>query len=204
VKKLKEEKMPKTKFLHGFLVFILIFSFVLFIGCAKPPTKEVESAEKAIAEAEQKEADLYVQDVFHKAEDSLKKAKDLIAVKKYKEARKAAEDAASFAQQAIPMVELNKAKMKAEAEQIVQEVQGGMDEVKSLVAKAIKKKSPINREEIQGMIGKWEVDLVGVKEQLEAQKVRQAYDQLILIKGQITSQKESLTSALEQKPATKK
>jgi hypothetical protein len=196
--------MPKTKFLHGFLVFILIFSIALFSGCAKPPTQEVKSAENAIAEAKQKEADLYVQDVFQKAEDSLKKAKDLIAVKKYKDAKKAAEDAANFAQQAIPMVELNKAKMKAETEQMVQEVQGGMDEVKSLVAKAIKKKSPINREEIQGMIGKWEVDLVNVKEQLEAQKVRQAYDQLVLMKGQITSQIESITAALEKKPAAKK
>lgn len=197
--------MQKTKFLTVFLVLILVFSVSIITGCAKPPTKEVESAEKAIAEAKLKEADLYVQDVFMKAEDSLKNAKDLITLKKYKEAKKAAEDALSFAQQAIPMVDLSKAKMKAEAEQMVQDVQGALDELKSMVAKAPKKKSPINREEIQGMIGKWEVDMVNIKDQLEAQKIRQAYDQLKSMGDEIKAQKGSITAAMEQqKTAAKK
>ncbi|HKZ57180.1 MAG TPA: hypothetical protein VJ024_05725 [Thermodesulfovibrionales bacterium] len=196
--------MPKTKFLTVFLVSILVFSVTIIIGCAKPPTKEVESAEKAIAEAKLKEADLYVQDVFMKAENSLKKARDLVAVKKYEEAKKAAEDALSYAQQAIPMVDLNKAKMKTEAEQMVQDVQGAMDEMKSIVAKAPKKKSPINREEIQGMIGKWEVDMVSIKEQLEAQKIRQAYDQLKSMGEEIKAQKESIVAAMGQQKAEAK
>ncbi len=196
--------MPKTKFLTVFLVSILVFSVTIITGCAKPPTKEVESAEKAVAEAKLKEADLYVQDVFMKAEDSLKKAKDLVAVKNYKDAKKAAEDALSDAQQAIPMVDLNKAKMKTEAEQMVQDVQGAVDELKSIVAKAPKKKSPINREEIQGMIGKWEVDMVSIKEQLEAQKIRQAYDQLKSMGEEIKAQKESIVAAMEQQKAEAK
>ena len=190
--------MPKTKFLTVFLVSILVFSVTIITGCAKPPTKEVESAEKAIAEAKLKEADLYVQDAFMKAEDSLKQARDLVAVKKYEEAKKAAEDALSYAQQAIPMVDLNKAKMKTEAEQMVQDVQGAMDEMKSLAAKAPKKKSPINREEIQDMIGKWEVDMVSIKEQLGAQKIRQAYDQLKSMGEEIKARKESIVAAMEQ------
>jgi len=196
--------MPKMKFLTVFLVSIFVFSVSIITGCAKPPTKEVESAEKAIAEAKLKEADLYVQDVFMKAEDSLKKANDLIVAKKYKEAKKAAEDALSFAQQAIPMVDLNKTKMKTEAEQMVQDVQGMLDELKSIVAKAPKKKSPINREEIQGMIGKWEVDMVSIKEQLEAQKIRQAYDQLKSMGEEIKAQKESVTAAMEQQKTAEK
>jgi hypothetical protein len=196
--------MLKKKFLAVFLVSILAFSVSIITGCAKPPTKEVESAEKAIAEAKLKEADLYVQDVFMKAEDSLKNANDLIAAKKYKEAKKAAEDALSFAQQAIPMIDLNKTKMKTEADQMVQDNQGMLDELKSIVAKAPKKKSPINREEIQGMIGKWEVDMVSIKEQLEAQKIRQAYDQLKSMGEEIKTQKESVTAAMEQQKAAEK
>jgi hypothetical protein len=196
--------MLKMKYLTVFLVSILAFSVSIITGCAKPPTKEVESAEKAIAEAKLKEADLYVQDVFMKAEDSLKNANDLIAAKKYKEAKKAAEDALSFAQQAIPMIDLNKTKMKTEADQMVQDNQGMLDELKSIVAKAPKKKSPINREEIQGMIGKWEVDMVSIKEQLEAQKIRQAYDQLKSMGEEIKTQKESVTAAMEQQKAAEK
>lgn len=196
--------MLKKKSLAVFLVSILIFSVSIITGCAKPPTKEVESAEKAIAEARLKEADLYVQDVFMKAQDSLKNANDLIAAKKYKEAKKAAEDALSFAQQAIPMVDLNKAKMKTEADQMVQDNQGMLDELKSMVAKASKKKSPINREEIQGMIGKWEVDMTSIREQLEAQEIRQAYDQLKSMGEEIKAQKEGVTAAMEQQKASEK
>lgn len=189
-------------------IFIFSFTIVIFFlltnGCAKAPIKDVEKAEKAIAEAKLKEADLYVQDIFKKAEDSLKEAKELIALKKYKEAKKAAEDAVRFAQQAIPMVELNKAKMKTEAEQMVQDVQGSLDELKTMVSKALKKKSPIDREEIQGNIGKWEVDLEGVKEQLEAQKVRQAYDLIKKIKEEIKTQKENIVVVLEQQKAAEK
>jgi F0F1-type ATP synthase membrane subunit b/b' len=196
--------MFKKHLFYGFLVVMLSFSLMLLYGCAKPPTKEVENAERAIAEAKQKEADLYVQDMFMKAEDALKNANNLIAVKKYKEAKKAAEDAASLAQQAIPMVETNKAKMKTEVEQMIPEVQGTMDELKSLVAKAIKKKAPINREEIQSSIGKWEIDMVSVKDQLLGDKIRQANDQLISMKEQMKMQKEILVAAVEQEPAAQK
>ncbi|NWF52976.1 MAG: DUF4398 domain-containing protein [Nitrospirae bacterium] len=195
--------MKSTKFHFIFLVTIIIFSLMIN-GCAKPPTKEVENAEKAIIEAKSKEADLYVEDIFTKAEDSLKKAKELIAIKKYKEAKKAAEDASSFAQQAIPMVELNKAKMKTESEQMVQDVQESLNELKSMVSKVPKKKSPINREEIEGKIGKWEVDLVSIKEQLEAQKVRQAYDLIKAMSEEIKTQRENLTAALEQQKTAEK
>jgi hypothetical protein len=94
--------------------------------------------------------------------------------------------------------------MKTEAEQMVQDVQGAMDEMKSIVAKAAKKKSPINREEIQGKIGKWEVDMVSIKEQIEAQKIRQAYDQLKSMGEEIKAQKESIAAMEQQKAEAKK
>ena len=189
---------------YRFLAVLLSLSIAILYGCAKPPTKEVENAEKAIAEAKQKEADLYVQDVFTKAQDALKNAKDLIAVKKYMEAKKAAEDAANLANQAILMVEPNKAKMKTEVEQMIPEVQGTMDELKSLVAKAIKKKAPINREEIQSSIGKWEIDMVNVKDQLRGGRIRQANDQLISMKEQMKMQRELLVAAAGQESVVKK
>ena len=60
-------------------VFILVLSLVMITGCAKPPTQEVTQAEKAIGEAKHKEADIYVKDIFTKAEHTLKKAKDLMS-----------------------------------------------------------------------------------------------------------------------------
>jgi len=196
--------MVKKQYLYILLIAALLLSTGLLCGCAKPPTQEIENAEKAIADAKQKEADLYVQDVFARAEDSLKRAKDLVAEKKYKEAKQAAEEAMNLAQQTIPMIEPNKEKMKAETEQMIPEVQGTLDEIKSLVAKAVKKKASINREEIQGSIGKWEVDMVTVKDQLQGGRIRQASDQLMSIRDQLKLQKETLTAVLEQEPAARK
>ncbi len=189
--------------LYGFLVIMLSFSMV-FLGCAKPPTMEIENAEKAITDAKQKEADLYAQETFMMAEDSLKKAKDLVAIKKYKEAKQAAIETVKLAQQAISMVEANKAKMKTDVEQMVTDIQAGLDGVKSLVSKATKKKAPINREEIQGIIGKWEVDFVIAKDQLQTGKIRDAHDMLKAMQEEIKAQKETIVALLEPKTAEKK
>lgn len=195
--------MLKGDLFKRLLVLSVVFTFAILSGCAKPPTKEMENAEKALAEAKQQEADLYVEDVFTKAEESLKKAKDLVVEKKYKEAKTSAEETGKLAQQAISMVEANKAKMKAEAEQMAQDVQAAMDDLKSFIAKAIKKKAQINREEIQGMIGKWEVDMVNIKDQIQTGKIRRAHDQLTLMKEQIKSQREGIAATLEAKAEKK-
>ncbi len=186
-----------------FFVWVVALSFVVLSGCAKPPTKEIEIADKAVAEAKQKEADLYVQDVFAKAEEALKKAKGFVVEKKYKEAKSSAAEALSLAQQSLAMIEPNKAKMKTDAEQILIDVQTSLGELKSSVAAAIKKKAPINREEIQGMIGKWEIDLVNIKDQLQSEKTRQAYDLLVSLQAQVKSQKEGIAAAMEPASAKK-
>ncbi len=195
--------MRKTKYFYWFLVLSLVLFCSVILGCAKPPTEEIIKAEKAVDEARQKEAALYVQDVFTKAEESLKKAKDFVAVKKYKEAKVAAEETVKLAQQAVSLVEPNKVKMKEEAEKLMQEVQKELDDLKTSVAKAIKKKAPINREEIQNMIGKWEVDMATIKDKLQSQQIKQAYDDLKTMKEQVNAQKEGVTTALEAKAAKK-
>ena len=187
-----------------FLVLFAALFFAFLSGCAKPPTMEIEKAGKAVAEAKQKEADLYVQDTFSKAEEALKKAKSYVDEKKYKEAKASADESLGLAQQSITMIEPNKAKMKADAEQIVLDVQNSLNELKATVVKAIRKKAQINREEIQGAIGKFEIDMVSAKEQLQAGKIRQAYDQLISVQQQLKSQKDSLDSSLGIATAEKK
>lgn len=196
--------MLKRKDINRILVLMVVLSFALLSGCAKPPTEEITKAETAVAEAKQKAADLYVQDVFAKAEESLKKAKDLVAAKKYKEAKEVAEETARIAQQSVSMVEAHKAKMKQEAEQMVKDIQGAMAELKTSVAMAIKKKARINREEIQGMIGKWEIDMVNINDQIQTGNIRQAYDSLSSIKEQVKSQAEGIAAALEPETADKK
>jgi hypothetical protein len=195
--------MRREARLCGALAVAVLVCIFLLSGCAKPPTEEIAKAEKALGDAKTKEADIYLEDGFKKAETALKKAKDLLAQKEYKDAKAAAAEASSGAQLLSSQVDAAKAKMKTEAEQMLQEVKAQTNELKTLVADAVKRKVPINREEAQTLIGKNEVDLINVKVRLETGKIRQAYDDLKIMKSQTAAQKEKLMAALPPAPETK-
>ena len=104
------------------------------------------------------------------------KATDLVTAKKFDEAKTAALEATKMVQQAASLVEENKQKMKVELETMLPAVQKAIDEVKTLAATAIKKKAVPSKDELQSAIGKLELDMTAVKEQLQAGKIRQAMD----------------------------
>jgi hypothetical protein len=186
----------------GLIACMFLLSFIF--ACAKPPTQEIADAVKAIADAKAKEADLYVQDVFAKAQDEMKKANEMVTAKKYTEAKTAAMDAAKMAQQAASLVEQNKQKMKGELEAMLPDLQKSLDEVKSLAATAIKKKAVASKDELQSAIGKLELDMTNVKEQIQSGQIRQASDLAKSLIEQAKSQKQSLTDAMGQQKEAKK
>jgi F0F1-type ATP synthase membrane subunit b/b' len=192
-----ETKAPFPLFTY--IPLILIIYLALLSGCAKPPSEEMEHAAKAIAEAKQKEADLYVEDAFKKAEDALQRAHDLIAEKEYEEAKTAAIEATRLAKNARSMVEFNKEKMREETEQMLENVRTSIDEVKILAAKALKKKAPVNRDDIQGFIDRWESEIIRLKDNLDEQGIRHGFDKLVVIQKQIKYQKDNLNILLNQK-----
>lgn len=186
----------------AYVVFMImvVLSFTL-LGCTKPPTEEMTKAEKALEEAKQKEAPTYVPDLFKKAEESLNKAKDYVTNKKYKEAKQIAIETETLGRQAIAGIEAAKTKIKTEAEQVAQDVQKGIDDLKALVAGAEKKKAlAAAREEVQGVITKWETDFASIKEKLQS-KTKEASDELKAMKDQIDKKKEEAASLLTAPPA---
>lgn len=193
--------MNRVVWKTGLIVCMFVLSFI--IACAKPPTQEIADAAKAIADAKAKEADLYVQDVFTKAQDEIAKANEMVAAKKYTEAKTAAMEAAKMAQQAVSLVEQNKQKMKEELEAMLPDVQKTLDEVKGLAATAIKKKAVASKEELQSAIGKLELDMTDVKEQIQSGKIRQASDLAKSLAEQINTQKQTLTDAMGQQKTVK-
>jgi phage-related protein len=195
--------MKQTLWKMG-LIVVCMCALSLIFACAKPPTKEIADAEKAIADAKANEADLYVQDVFTKAQDEMKKAGEMVTAKKYDEAKTAAMEAAKMAQQSVTLIEQNKQKLKEELEAMLPNVQKALDEVKTLAATAIKKKAVASKDELQSAIGKLELDMTAVKEQLQAGKIRQAVDLAKSLIEQANAQKQTLTDAMAQlKPAKK-
>jgi hypothetical protein len=203
VQKIGEIKMWKKYWWLIPLFIVLVLVILLLAGREKPPTQEMTNAEKAIAEAKQKEASIYAPDIFSKAEESMKKAKDLTREKKYKEAKKAAEDTINLAKQAVSQVEPNKAKMKAEAEQMISDLRKGIDELRGLIAKPSKRMTQREKKELEELIQKWEKDLANTEAMIGAQKVRQAYDQLMALKKEVDSKRERFIPSPEEEKGIK-
>lgn len=177
------------------------FFFALVMGCAQPPTEEMASADKAVAEAKAKEANLYANDAFKKAEDSLKKAKDQVVAKQYKEAKQVAIDTIALAQQAIAGAAAWKAKMQEDAAKIAADVEKALDELKTDVAQAIKKKLPVPKEEIQAAIGKWGGDLTAAQNKLKGGKVNEALGEIKAMMTAVSAKKEEIAKLVASAPA---
>ncbi|MFH1490032.1 MAG: DUF4398 domain-containing protein, partial [Pseudomonadota bacterium] len=171
--------MSKKTILFVILGVVIIFLiFILVRGCDKPPTEELSQAEKAIAEAKQKEADLYAQDIFKKAEEAFRKAKEFMGGKKYEDAKKAALETVTLARQAITEGEQNRAKLKAEAEQMLSEVEKSLHRLKNLLEKSLKTRGPRETKEMQGMIAQWEKNIATIREMIRGGKIHGALEQL--------------------------
>jgi hypothetical protein len=192
--------MASRRSMYVISMIMVFLSLTLITGCTKPPTEEMTKAEKAVEEAKQKEAPVYVPDLFKKAEESLKKAEGYMAAKKYKEAKPVAIETEALARQATAGIEAAKAKIKTDAEQVVQDVQKGIDDLKALIASTEKnKKLAAAREEVQGIITKWEADFVSVKEKLQS-KTKEASDDLKALKEQVEKKKEETAAILTAPP----
>ena len=188
----------------GFLAIVAVFSFVVFTGCAKPPTEEMAKAEKAIMDAVQKEAPTYVPELMKKAEDALKKAKDLVVAKKYKEALPVVVEAETLAKKAAAGVAEAKAKMKKDAEPVVQEIEGTIGEVKTGIeglANTKNKAAAAARDEVQAMVTEWETKFNAVKEKLGGEKIKEAVEELTAVKDEIAAKKEEVMTKLTPPPA---
>ena len=193
--------MLKKRNVLSLLCVLVAFSFVMVMGCASPPTEEMAKADKAIAEAKEKEANLYAQDALKKAEDAFKKAKDQVAAKQYKEAKQAAIDTVALAQQAIAGVEAGQAKMKEDAAKMAADVDKALDELKTDVVTAIKKKLPVPKEEVQAAIGKWGGDLAAVKDKLQGGKISEALGELKAMMTAVSAKKEEIAKLVASAPA---
>ncbi len=193
--------MLKKRNLLSLLCVLVAFSFTLVMGCAQPPTEEMAKADKAVADAKAKEANLYATDAFKKAEDAFKKAKDQVAAKQYKEAKQAAIDTVALAQQAIAGVAAGQAKMKEEAAKMAADVEKAIDELKTDAAKASKKKLPVPKDEVQATIGKLGVGLAAAKDKLQGGKISEALGELKAMMTAVSAKKEEIAKLVASAPA---
>ncbi len=90
-----------------------------FVACEQPPEEEIKAAEGALSKAKAAEADVYAEEIFRSATNTLKDSKDKVEQGEYKEARAAAIEAEERANQSVSQAETNKAKTRDGAQAII-------------------------------------------------------------------------------------
>ena len=121
---------------------------------------------------------------------------------KYKDALKTAQEASALALQAISQVEQSKKEMGEETERLILESEKFLEELKILAARAIKSNLSIEREEILSSIGKYEIDMLEIKEQFRTQNIRHAYNQVSNTMTNMQDKKAAIQHALDVQPQT--
>jgi uncharacterized protein YhaN len=186
MEQLQSINMGSGYIILGIVVVLAITAFVWITFLKKgtgPSAEEVKNAEMALSEAKQNEADLYAQDEYKKAEDSLARATHLMAARDNRKAKNAIEDATVQARQAGKAVELNRAAMKAEDEKMLSDFNQQVDALKIRVADTGTNTPAKVSREVQELVGKWEIMKMRIPELIQRGKIRAAYDELKTISG---------------------
>src|SRR3954468_9202775 len=95
---------------------LAVVAAVSSAACGDPPEKEMQQAQGAIDTARAAGADQYARDEFAAAEEALKKARDAVQERDYRQALNSALDARERAQTAAKESVNHKATARADAE----------------------------------------------------------------------------------------
>lgn len=176
--------------------FIVALSAILMVvlvsGCAKAPQQELDAAKAALEAARQAEANVYLADEFKAAQDSLNAALTEIETqnskfaltRNYNKAKNLLAAATNIASDLASRVEAKKEEVKAQAEQLMTDLQTGLAD-----AKALLKKAPRGKE------GK--VVLDAIQSEINAVETSMADATNLLNNGNFMAAKDKLTAALQ-------
>ncbi len=122
----------------------VVLALLSIIGCGgPPPDAEVQAAEQALQSAQQAGADVYSQEGFQEAQQSLEAARQEIAVQQektfgvdYTNALELLETAKSKAEEAAAGVEERKEELRAQAQQAEQEASEAIEQANEALRRA--------------------------------------------------------------------
>ena len=138
---------------------VIFVFFLVILGCAGEPKQELTTAKEALEKAREAQADRYALDIFTLAENSLTEAEDLIAQKKYSEAKQLLINAKGMADSAASQASINKENVKVEAEDAISESQKAMQLLMETQKAAQDWKIPKEKTDLSQQMPNWEDQL---------------------------------------------
>ena len=135
---------------------ILIMVAACLGSCSKPPTEEMLRAEKSLDAARDSEASRYAGEEIDAARARFEMARELVAARKYDEARAAAAEAEQLAHQAVTLAEMRKEKLKTEAAQIIEDLRKKVGELRLQTEELTGSKAAEVREKNREQFATWD------------------------------------------------
>jgi len=148
---------------------VVLFSFLLLIlGCQSAPEKELASAKDVLQKAQESEADKYAPDLFNQANDSITEAENLIASKKYGEAKQLLINAKGVAESAISQAQVNKDETKTQVEDFLAALENAVKQLSEAQDKAKQWKIPEDVWKLTEETARWDQMITRAKAEYEA------------------------------------
>ncbi len=165
---------------------LLLWGMLLLSSCAQAPEKEMQAAREAVANATSAEADVYAQELFVTAQDSLNQAEMFLSEKKYADAKRLALFAKSWADSSAAAAVTNKEEMKITAETSINDATSMLEALK-------KAKVPSRlKAKINNQVKDCENTLKEAKDALELGNYKDAFDKASDVSNRVEEAKNEI------------
>jgi hypothetical protein len=175
---------------------VILAFFLVILGCAGEPQKELSAAKNALEKAREAEADRYAIDLFAEAENSITEAENLIAQKNYGEARKLLIKAKAMADSAASQAPINKEDVRVDAEDAISGCQTAMEQLKETQKIARDWNIPKKKRDLSKLMPNWEDQLKKAQEEYDNGNFDVAKEMASEVYQQITAKNEELSELI--------
>jgi hypothetical protein len=183
----------------AFVGLMVIAAFILLLGCQSAPQKELTAAQDALQKAQEVEADKYASDLYNQAQNSISEAENLIASKKYGEAKQLLINAQQVAESAAQQAGANKDETKTEVEDYFAAIDGDRKQLAETQNLAKQWKIPESAYKLTDEMAQWDQGFQRAKTEYDAGNYYEAKQLAAQIHQQVTEKDNELRSMIMEK-----
>lgn len=180
-------------FLTASVLIALIFS-----GCAKPPTQELDAAQAALDEAKNSEADIYAPKTYISASNSLQEARLKVEQQDYEGGKASAIQAKQFADRSRSEAEANKQTVRNDVQDQINRVSSGIADARLVIDSAPKGKgADEDLDQLRSGLGQAEASLSAARNNISGGKFKDAQTQSQSAESRMMQVTESVQTAIQ-------
>lgn len=165
--------------MRSVLNFCLIMGLTLVaVGCAKPPTQELDAAKAALDAAKAAEAEVYAPDTYRSASNAMSEANTKVEQKDYEGAKASAIQTKELADRAKSEANTNKQQIRDEAQALINRIAPGINDARTSLNNAPRGKgADSDLDQLNADLSQADANLSSARSSLNGGKFKDALSQ---------------------------